>query len=145
MGAQNDLLYVVKAWFVKLSKISWISERSINMLVGVALTSGSEWKVLPFTPGSAILTNKRDTGDGAGVFYQQEFKCAIPCKNLILPDDLLDFDELCIVKAELANGKVCLIGSTDNPITIEHELQSDQDHVVVSFTRKSIMGLYYIS
>lgn len=139
MGVKNDLLDVVGVKYVRRSNCS-VSEYLVSLESRVNISTGG-WIDLKFTPGTASFKDTLIDDGNAGPYYQQEFVGRLPGKAVNYPAGVFEIvNEPVVVRLELINGVVVIVGSNDNSVKLRSGFDGSKQEVVFKFSRECKFG-----
>lgn len=138
MGVLNNLISVTKFSYCKKSDISYVLENRHDGTAVVGFLGEADWTEVSLTVSESNFSEEQKKDNDAGVYYIQKFTGDVPVDELDLPGGISALtDEPVIVRLELANGYILLVGNTTNFVEVEYNMNAAEQRYNIQFTRES--------
>jgi hypothetical protein len=131
----NRVIRVCELWYVNRTDVVSVTKVS-DKLVDITLDGSAEWVELPFTKGTATISEAATRDDG-GKFYKQELMADISGEDedMVEWSMLNDFKHV-ILKVVQNNGTK-IYGDLNNPVKLYTEWNSENSSTTLKFTREA--------
>lgn len=132
----NRVINVCEIYYALKDDIASV-EISEDGKIDVAFNVAVEWEQIPFTPGSATISEKAVMKEG-GRCYEQDFVADIPGEDEEMTSWTLDTDLRPVIMKLVQTNGTKIYGDTEYPVRLTSEWNSEKSSTTIRFNRDTM-------